>query len=315
MALRKYRPVVDAHDYREGEALLNDASSSAHEVGVSFLAESMTARIKTTRSGEKPIVNVSGDGSELALEPLTDLDSAHLSAQGHEAELPRSFSALAAVGLGYSITNSWAGYLSNFGQNLVYGGPQNVVFGLLVATAVQWTITLGLAEVASAFPSAGGQYHFTYILAPTRHKRFAAFIVGWMTLLGWWVVTCSGLSLCAVSVAGMINFWHNEFEAERWQVYLIYLASILITGRSLIVDHDSSLTKVAAAPVFLSPKAIPKFVQSALYISVSGFVVVFCMLLGLKKHTQPASFITQSGLGTSGWSPGTAWIMGVTNAM
>ena len=30
-----------------------------------------------------------------------------------------------------------------------------MVFGLLVATAVQWTITLGLSEVASAFPSAG----------------------------------------------------------------------------------------------------------------------------------------------------------------
>lgn len=282
MALRKYRPTIDAHDHEEGEALLNDASSSAHEVGASFLSES--------------------DGSELGLESLADsrdLDSAHLSAQGHEAELPRSFSALAAIGLGYSITNSWAGYLSNFGQNLNYGGPQVVVFGLLVATAVQWVITLGLAEVASAFPSAGGQYHFTYILAPTRHKRFAAFVVGWMTLLGWWVVTCSGLSLCAVSVAGIINFWHEGFEATRWQVYLIYLASIFVT----------------AAPVFLSPRAIPKFVQAALYISVGGFVVVFCMLLGLKKHTQPGSFITQSGLGTSGWSPGTAWIMGITNAM
>lgn len=101
MALRKYRPVVDTRDYREGETLLNDASSSAHEVEVSLLAESMTARIKTTRSGEKSSADISGHGSELALESLTDLDSAHLSAQGHESELPRSFSALAAVGLGY----------------------------------------------------------------------------------------------------------------------------------------------------------------------------------------------------------------------
>lgn len=154
----------------------------------------------------------------------------------------------------FSITNSWVGYLSNFGQNLTYGGPQNVIFGLLVATAVQWTITLGLSEVASAFPSAGvslfahsmipefivaskiivqGQYHFTFILAPTKHKRFAAFVVGWMTLLGWWVITCSGVSLCAVSVAGMIKFWHEGFEAARWQIYLIYLATVFLTGRFL----------------------------------------------------------------------------------
>jgi len=39
------------------------------------------------------------------------------------------------------------------------------------------------------------------------------------------------------------------------------------------------------------------------------------MLLGLKKQTQPASFITQSGLGTSGWGGGTAWMMGIGNAL
>ena len=30
-----------------------------------------------------------------------------------------------------------------------------MVFGLLIAFFIQWTITLGLAELASSFPSAG----------------------------------------------------------------------------------------------------------------------------------------------------------------
>lgn len=227
------------------------------------------------------------------------LDDEQLRAQGHQAALERSFSPLAAIGLAFSITNSWVGYLSNFGQNLIYGGPQSVIFGLLVATVVQWIVTLGLSEVASAFPSAGGQYHFTFILAPTNHKRFAAFVVGWMTLLGWWVITCSGVSLCAVSVAGMIGFWHGTFEAAPWQIYLIYIATIFLT----------------ACPLFLSPKSVPKITQATLFLSVSGFVIIFCMLLGLKKHTQSASFITQSGLGTSGWGTGTAWMMGIGNAL
>ncbi|KAL8785683.1 MAG: hypothetical protein Q9213_003242 [Squamulea squamosa] len=118
----------------------------------------MTARLKTAWSGDKSFADGSGDGSELALEHLGDphdLDDANLRAQGHEASLHRSFSPLAAISLGFSITNSWVGYLSNFGQNLIYGGPQVVVFGFIVATAVQWIITLGLSEVASAFPSAG----------------------------------------------------------------------------------------------------------------------------------------------------------------
>lgn len=118
-----------------------------------------------------------------SIENSEDADNAHLRAQGHQAALERRFSPLAALGLGfryvsaiivcrlvqrvefqlqaadtreaYSITNSWVGYLSNLGQNLRYDGPRSVVFGLLVATIVQWIITLGLSEVASAFPSAG----------------------------------------------------------------------------------------------------------------------------------------------------------------
>ena len=54
-----------------------------------------------------------------------------------------------------SITNSWVGYLSCFGQNLAYAGPNSVVFGLLAAAVIQWTISLGLSEIASCFPSSG----------------------------------------------------------------------------------------------------------------------------------------------------------------
>jgi choline transport protein len=51
--------------------------------------------------------------------------------------------------------NSWIGALSTFGQGLRYGGAQAVIFSLLAATAIQWILTLGLAELASAFPSSG----------------------------------------------------------------------------------------------------------------------------------------------------------------
>lgn len=99
-----------------------------------------------------------------------DLDDAVLGANGHKAEMRRQFNWISALGLGFSITNSWAGYLvihlssaiglanadsyvqSCFGQNMIYGGPQSVIFGLLVAFFVQWIVTIGLSELGSAFP-------------------------------------------------------------------------------------------------------------------------------------------------------------------
>lgn len=37
--------------------------------------------------------------------------------------------------------------------------------------------------------SSGGQYHFCYILSPDRTKRYSAYVVGWLSILAWWVVT------------------------------------------------------------------------------------------------------------------------------
>ena len=139
-----------------------------------------------------------------------------------------------------------------------------------------------------------------------------------MTLLGWWVITCSGVSLCAVSVSGMIAFWHPSYKSEQWQIYLIYLATVFLTGAtpsSGVVWIVIRLTLVEAAPLFLVPRSVPRITRATLLLSVTGFIVVFCTLLGLKKQTQPGSFITRKGLGTSGWGEGTAWLLGVGNAL
>ncbi|KAJ5958512.1 uncharacterized protein N7479_005662 [Penicillium vulpinum] len=157
-------------------------------------------------------------------------DNDILRTQGHEAVLKRSFSIVTSLGFAFkydtlyvflrvftelcSITNSWVGALSNFGQNLRYGGTQVALFSVIIAFFAQWIITLGLSELASAFPSSGGQYHFVYIIAPPKHKRFAASMTGWMSILGWWMVTGSGLSLVANAALELSKFLHPDFEIK-----------------------------------------------------------------------------------------------------
>ena len=222
-----------------------------------------------------------------------------LNAQGHKATMRRSFSLFAVLGLGFSITNCWVGYLSCFGQNLVYAGPNNVVFGIIVAAVIQGIITLGLSEIASCFPSSGGQYHFVFILTPKSSRRFAAFTVGWMNMLAWSVSLCSGVSVVVASVSGLIVLWNESFQATQWESYLIYL---IVTFLSVI-------------PLFISPRLIPRIVQISLALSLIGLIVVFCLVLALRKQFQPLSSITTSGPGRSGWAIGPAWLLGITNSM
>ncbi|KAJ3466538.1 hypothetical protein MRS44_004102 [Fusarium solani] len=229
-----------------------------------------------------------------------DLDNAILRAQGHEAALPRSFSWGGAIGLGYSITNSWMSYTSCFGVTLAAGGPQAVVFAVIVAGFIQWTVTLGLSELASAFPSSGGQYHFTYILAPEKHRNFAAFSVGTLNVVGWWIVTCSGISLGTVSTMGLVSWWNPSFQATQWQIYLLFDLGIIIT----------------MIPIFIVPnRHMGKMTQFALHLSIVGCIIVFVSILAMCDYFQPGHTITETGGNRTGWPSGIAWILGIGNAL
>ncbi|ETS77689.1 hypothetical protein PFICI_09751 [Pestalotiopsis fici W106-1] len=230
---------------------------------------------------------------------ILPLDDGILLAQGHTPVLKRTFDLFGTLGLGFSITNSWLSYASCFGQSMLYGGPQTTVFGLIVACFVQWLITLGLAEQASSFPSSGGQYHFTYILAPERRRNFAAFSVGMLSVAGWWVITASGISNNVQSIIGMIVFIDPDYEPQTWHSYLMYIALIFIT----------------LIPIFTIPQRYLNYwTQMCLTLSVLGFVVVTVVILAMCKEYRPAGDILLFD-GVSGWSSGTAWMMSIGNAM
>ncbi|KAF5984885.1 HNM1-choline permease [Fusarium coicis] len=122
---------------------------------------------------------------------IIDADDRRLRAQGHKAELERSFSWLGALFLAYSISNSWLTCASSFGLVLIYRGGVTTLFALLIAAAAQWIVFLGLAELCSAFPSFDGQYHFTHIVASPKTRNLGVYVTGSINILAWWITTCS----------------------------------------------------------------------------------------------------------------------------
>lgn len=106
MALRRAFPVAPTYNDEEtvGESLLNHAPPSMREEELPFLPASMTEPVKARWSVDKTFADHSADSKDLALEnlsPSEHFDDANLRAQGHEAVLQRSFSPLAAIGLGF----------------------------------------------------------------------------------------------------------------------------------------------------------------------------------------------------------------------
>ncbi|KAJ3562132.1 hypothetical protein NPX13_g8679 [Xylaria arbuscula] len=222
-----------------------------------------------------------------------------LLAQGHAPVLQRTFDLFGSLGLGFSITNSWLSYASCFGQSMLYGGAQATIFSLIVACFVQWFITAGMAEQASAFPSSGGQYHFTYIVAKEKHRNFAAFVVGVLSIIGWLFITCSGISNNVQSIIGIIVFVNPDFVPQQWHSYLIYVGLIFLT----------------LIPIFTIPQRhLSKWTQMCLYLSIAGFIITTIVLATMTTGFNHPSFLLEFN-GVSGWPTGVAWILSISNAM
>lgn len=125
-------------------------------------------------------------------EKVLSTDELLLQVQGYKGELPRQFSAFVMLSLAFSITNSWIGYSAVFITPLFWcGGGPTVIFGLLVAVVAYSLINAGLAELASAYPSKGGQYHFAYMVSSEKYRPVVSFVIGWLSVIAW-----SYYSLC-----------------------------------------------------------------------------------------------------------------------
>jgi amino acid transporter len=51
--------------------------------------------------------------------------------------------------------------------------------GWIVVSVFTMFVALGMAEIVSAIPTAGGPYYWSALLAPAEHSAFASWITGW----------------------------------------------------------------------------------------------------------------------------------------
>jgi hypothetical protein len=83
------------------------------------------------------------------------------------------------------VCNGWAAMSSTIVIGLAQGGTAVVLYGLIFTSAINVCLALTLGEMAAAYPSAGGQYVWSSILAGPRTKRAMSFVVGWTTIFSW----------------------------------------------------------------------------------------------------------------------------------
>ena len=226
-------------------------------------------------------------------------DAAQLAALGHAPELERTHSFLSMLGLAFAILNSWTALSASLSLALPSGGSVAVIWGLITAGICNLCLAASLAEFLSAYPTAGGQYHWVAVIAWKQYVPILSWITGWINVSGWIALVASGGLLGSQLIVGVISFMHASYSPERWHQFLIYIAYTLV---AFFVNAFSN-------------RLLPLVTRSAFIWSISGFVVISITVLACASPTYASGdFVFRAFLNETGWPDGIAWLLGLLQA-
>ncbi|GAA5850360.1 hypothetical protein JCM5353_004359 [Sporobolomyces roseus] len=153
-----------------------------------------------------------------------------------------------------------------------------------------------LGEIAHVYPSAGGPYHWSSILAPAGGAKYISWICGWFAVAGWTALTATTGSLAGELLLGAYSLAHPGFESQPYQTFIIYAGYICLA--TIINIYGSRL--------------LPLINSAAIIWSLSGAAIVIIVTLATATpNYQSADFVFRTYLNESGWNNGVAWILGL----
>ncbi|WYZ36003.1 hypothetical protein EsH8_X_000650 [Colletotrichum jinshuiense] len=217
------------------------------------------------------------------------------SAQGQNGHLQKRFSKVTMIGMAFAILNTWISLAGSIGLVMPSGGSVSFVYGFIFCVLCNICLSASVGELASLYPTAGGQYHYAYALSTQKWKKSMSFFVGWVNIAGWLTLNTTAAYfgarfLAAAAVAGS----GGSYEITKWSTYLMFVA-------------------VSIIGVFLNIFAYPilnRWNEGALYWSLLSVVVISIVLLATSPKTD-AEYVFTNFSNTTGWSDGTAWMLGL----
>ncbi|BCS25253.1 uncharacterized protein APUU_41697S [Aspergillus puulaauensis] len=205
------------------------------------------------------------------------------------SEGSRRLKPLQTIAASWIICDSWAGVAATVALAIVQGGPVTLTYGLIAMFILVGACALTLGELASVYPTAGGQYHWTSILAPKPVRRVLSYACGTANMFAW-IAICTGIAIIpAQLILGIVIFYYPDYNAQPWHYFLIYQA---ING--LVMLYNIGLLKRS---LWIH--------DAAFLITLASFLVITITCLARSSgNYEPSANVWETFLNDSGWSSG-----------
>lgn len=223
------------------------------------------------------------DGDSDTTTTTGDADSDRLHELGYAQELRRRMGWFSNFAVSFSIISILTGGITTFYLPLLSGGPRAVTFSWIIVGFFTLLVGLSMAEICSAYPTAGGSYFWSAKLAKRNSPAWSWF-TGWFNFVGQVGITASIDFGLATTINFLLSSYvnHNLLTA-RW-ILLTYGLVLLLHG--LINTFRISLVSV--------------FNRVSVWWHVTGVAVIVGALVFLPDTHRPANFIFSSANST-GW--------------
>ena len=223
-------------------------------------------------------------------------DDLQLAELGHAQSFERQFSKWSMLGLAFAILNSWAALAAGLSFALPSGGSTSVLWGLVTAGICNLSLAASLAEFLSAYPTAGGQYHWVAVMSPPSLRRGLSWVTGWINLSGSVALVATNSVIESQLILYIAQLEHPGYEPQRWHQFLIYIA---VTVIAFLINAFGS-------------KVLPLINQVALAWSLTGFVVISITILACAApHYASAECVFTNFSNDTGWPNGLSWLLGL----
>jgi amino acid transporter len=224
-----------------------------------------------------------------------DADEQRLAELGYKQELNRSWSGFQNFAISFTIISILAGCFTTYYQAWNNGGPIAISWGWPIISAFVLIIALCMAELVSAYPTAGGIYWWASKLGGPAYGWFT----GWFNLLG------------LIGILASVDYFAGQF----WGA-ILGLYDVNVLGLNFGDDAHALRETFVLFAIILTLHVIVNIAGSHLVASLNGIsvwwhvigvaIIVAILIIVPDKH-QSADFVFTERLNNSGFGSGMFW--------
>src|SRR5690349_8323978 len=219
-----------------------------------------------------------------------DPDVRRMHEMGYAQELRRGMSGFSNFAISFTIISILSGTLTLYYVGINYGGPVQEAYGWPIVSFFVIIVALGMAEIASKYPTAGGLYYW----ASRMGGPVWGWFTGWFNLIGQIAITAGIDYGAAIFTDALIQLlWPSTFHGTQHEIVAVYGVILFLHA----VMNIFSVRLVA----FLNDVSV--------WWHVLGVLIIVGFLIFKPGHHQTFGTVFSKTINNSGFSHGWLWFV------